>query len=260
MENKSAVITGGTSGIGKAVAKNLMNHSVNVVIVGQDNQKGERAAEDLKSKNGNAEFIRCDISDENEVENLFEKVENNYESLDFLFNNAGTEGVMAPVTDFPAEACDKLAQVNIKGTLLCIKHALPLMLENGGTIVNNASFVGTTVPFPNGMMYGATKAAVLSITSTLNAGYGDKGIRAFAVCPWMTETPMIDRLTGGNDEVRSQLKQINPSGSFAKPEDISKVVTEMYLDKKSFNPGEAYLVDAGAKTQKVQIPYQAVSQ
>ena len=92
----------------------------------------------------------------------------------FLFNNAGTEVVMAPATDFPAEAFLKLAEVNIKGTLLCMRYALPLMLKSGGIIVNNASFVDTTVPFPNGMMYRATKAAVLSITSILNTGYSDK--------------------------------------------------------------------------------------
>lgn len=170
----------------------------------------------------------------------------NYGSLDFLFNNAGFEGSMAPVTDFLAEICDKIAGFNIKGTLLCIKHAIPLMLTSGGAIVNNASFVGTTVPFPNGMMYGATKAAVLSITSTLNAGYADKGIRAFAVCPWMTETPMLDRLTDGNDEVRAQLQQINPSGRFASSEDIAEVVSAMFMDKQLYSSGEAYLVDAGS--------------
>lgn len=258
MENKTAVITGGTSGIGKAVAKNLIDKAANVIIVGQDIQKGKRAVEDLNTENKHVEFIKCDVSDESEIENLFEEVESNYESLEFLFNNAGIEGVIAPVTDFPAETCDELAQVNIKGTLLCIKHALPLLLKSGGTIINNASFIGTTVPFPNGMMYGATKAAVLSITSTLNAGYKDEGIRAFAVCPWMTETPMVDRLTGGNEEVRSQLQQINPSGNFAKPEDIAEVVTAMFIDKQSYNSGEAYLVDAGAQTQQVQIPYQII--
>jgi NAD(P)-dependent dehydrogenase (short-subunit alcohol dehydrogenase family) len=203
LEGKTAVITGGTSGIGKAVASHLADLAANVIIVGRNDQKGKSAAEHINAQDRHVRFIKCDISDENDIKGLFDEVKEDYGRLDFLFNNAGVEGSMAPVTDFPAEACDELAQVNIKGNLLCIKHALPLMLESEGTIINNASFVGTTVPFPNGMMYGATKAAVLSITATLNAGYGDKGIRAFAVCPWMTETPMVDRLTGGNDDVRS---------------------------------------------------------
>jgi NAD(P)-dependent dehydrogenase (short-subunit alcohol dehydrogenase family) len=165
---------------------------------------------------------------------------------------------MAPVTDFDAETCGELAQINIKGTLLCIKHAIPMMQNNGGTIVNNASFVGTTVPFPNGMMYGATKAAVLSMTSTLHTGYNEQGIRSLAVCPWMTSTPMVDRLTGGNDEARTQLQQINPSGKFATPEDIAKVVVDMFMNNGDYNSGEAFLVDSGAETQQVQIPYQIV--
>lgn len=259
LKNKTALVTGGTSGIGKAVAKELAEQGANVIIVGRDKKKGERAAEELNATTQQVTFINGDISHEEEVQNLCEDIKNKHGSLDFLFNNAGVEGSMTPVTDFPVETCDELAQVNIKGPLLCIKHALPLMLKNGGTVVNTASFVGTTVPFPMGMMYGATKAALLSITATLNAGYAEKGIRAFAVCPWMTETPMVDRLTGGSEEVRSQLEEINPSGKFAQPEDIAEIVTAMFESDNSYEPGQAYLVDAGAQTQQVQLPYQIVN-
>lgn len=256
MGNQTAVITGGTSGIGKAVAAKLLEQDVNVIIAGRDQEKGKKAVGELANGSGSIRFVACDVSKESDLENLFNEVKDKHQQLDYLFNNAGIEGSMAPVTDFMAETCDELAEVNIKGTLLSIKHALPLMLENGGTIVNNASFVGTTVPFPNGMMYGATKAAVLSMTSTLSAGYSDKGIRSLAVCPWMTATPMVDRLTGGNEEARAQLQQINPSGNFATPEDIAEVVVAMFMDTDSYGSGEAYLVDAGSQTQQVKIPYQ----
>ncbi len=255
-EGKTAVITGGTSGIGKAVAQQLARASARVVVVGQDEEKGRRVEESLLEINEASKFVRANISNESEVESLFETTRELFGNADLLFNNAGREGIMAPVTDFPSEVCEELTQVNIKGTFLCVKYALPQMLDKGeGAIVNTASFVGTTVPFPTGMIYGATKAAVLSMTATLAEGYSDKGIRVFAVCPWMTETPMLDRLTGGQQEVRDQLQQVNPSGTFASPEDIAGVVNRMFAEDAAFVPGGAYLVDAGPEVQQVEIPY-----
>ncbi len=258
-QNKTAVITGGTSGIGKAVALELASKSANVVIAGRNKGRGAEAEKEISNAGGNVAFIQTDISDEKQVQSLFSSAKDSYGSIDFLFNNAGVEGPIAPVTDYPLEALDEVCNVNFKGTFLCAKYALKYMAEQGkGVIVNTASFVGTTFPFPAGMAYGASKAAVLSMTSALSEGYKDQNISVMAVCPWMVETPMLERLTGGVEEARENLKALNPSGEFASAAEIASVVTGMFTGKNGYSTGQAFLVDADSKTQQIRIPLQTV--
>ena len=132
-----------------------------------------------------------------------------------------------------------------------MKHAIPHIAERGGGIViNTASFVGTTVPFPDGVLYGATKAAVLSMTRSVAAGSAEQNVRVFAVCPWITDTPMVDRLTGHRAEAKAQFGGINPSGRIATPEDIAGVVLSIFTGGADLESGDAVLVDSGGTTEK----------
>lgn len=117
--------------------------------------------------------------------------------------------------------------------------------------MNSASFVGTAVPFPLGAVYGATKAAVLSLTASTAAGYGEHGIRIYAVCPWITDTPMIDRLTGHQPEAKQELAAMNPSGHIATPDEIAEIVVSMFTGDADVDPGEAVLIDHGGRLQKI---------
>jgi NAD(P)-dependent dehydrogenase (short-subunit alcohol dehydrogenase family) len=140
----------------------------------------------------------------------------------------------------------------VKGVFLCLKHVLPHMQARGsGAIVNTASFVGTIVPLPDGMAYGASKAAVLSLTRTAAAAVGSQPIRVFAVCPWITDTPMIDRLTGHQAEGKRQFAGVNPSGVIATPDDVAEVVMRLFTGAIDLENGGALLVDAGGATARV---------
>jgi len=134
--------------------------------------------------------VQADVSQENQVQALVQQTLAHYGQLDFVFNNAGTEGTPGPLMDTTEESLEDILATNVKGTLLVLKHVLPPLLAQGrGIIVNTASFIGTVVPFPDAMPYGATKAAVLSVTRALAAGYAKDHLQFFVVCPWTTDSP-----------------------------------------------------------------------
>ncbi len=146
------------------------------------------------------------------------------------------------------EACDHLFAVNVKGPMMAAKHAIPHMLERGGgCIVNVSSFLGT-IPFPLGPAYGASKAALLHLTRSLAAGYGAQGIRCYAACPYITDTAMIERVSGGNESVKQQLASMNPSGQMASAEDVARVIVDLFANVGPVAEGSAVLIDAGGAT------------
>ena len=214
LDGKVVVVTGGSSGIGKVTALELASRAAKVVIAGRNSARGDSAARMITDAGGEAIFVQADVRHESQVAALFERAISTFGSLDGLFNNAGIEGVLGPITESPEAVCEDVLSINIKGVFLCIKHAIPPMLEHGGgAIVNTASFVGTVVPFPAGVVYGASKAAVLSMTASVAVAFGDQGIRVYAVCPWMTDTPMANRLAGHQAEAKAQFAKLNPSGT-----------------------------------------------
>jgi NAD(P)-dependent dehydrogenase (short-subunit alcohol dehydrogenase family) len=247
LRGQTAVITGGASGIGLAVARLAHQHGAHVVIAGRRVAEGEAAA---TSVGAGARFIRTDVRDETDVAALMQDAG----AVDLLFNNAGIEGPLATIDAYPAAAIDDVLATNVKGTFLCIKHALPRMQARGGVIVNTASFVGTVVPFPAGALYGATKAAVLSLTQTMAAATADARIRVYAVCPWITDTPMVDRLTGHQPEAKAQFGSLNPSRQVVHPEDVARIVVSMFAGTTQLPNGSAVLVDRGADATLVNYP------
>ena len=254
---RTAVVTGGASGMGLAVARELHARGANVVLAARRAAEGEAAASTLGDR---ALFVRTDVRKESDVRALFETAEGRFGSVDLLFNNAGIEGPLAPLDACTDEAIDDVLATNVKGVMLCMKHAVPRMAaRGGGVIVNNASFVGTVVPFPLGAVYGASKAAVLSVTQAAAAGYGEQGVRIFTVCPWITDTPMIDRLTGHQPEAKTQFGTMNPSGSIASPEDIAHAVLSFFAEPTRDN-GSAWLIDRGGTTTRVNPPAAAAAQ
>jgi NAD(P)-dependent dehydrogenase (short-subunit alcohol dehydrogenase family) len=260
LEGRVVVVTGGSGGIGRATALKLAANGAKVVIAGRNTERGDSAVKMITDAGGDAIFVQTDVRYEAKVGALFERAITTFGSLDGLFNNAGIEGTLGSITECPEAVCEDVLSINVKGVFLCIKHAIPAMLERGGgAIVNTASFVGTTVPFPDGVVYGASKAAVLSITASVAVGFANQGIRVYAVCPWITDTPMANRLTGHQAEAKAQFAKVNPSGQIVKPEDVAGVVVAMLADAPEYNSGDAVLVDSGGITQKVQMP-QAVGE
>ena len=245
LAGKVALVTGGNSGIGRAAAQRLAARGVRVVITGRDRARGADTQKALTAAGAEARFVEMNAASEDSIRRAVERTISEFGGLDFLVNNAGFEGPVGPITDLSEEACDQLLAVNIKGPMMASKHALPHMLRRGGgSIVNVASFLAT-IPFPPNPGYAATKAALIHLTRSLAAGYGDQGVDCYAVCPYITNTPMIDRVSGGNDGVRQQLASMNPSGRIAAPDDIGRAIVDLIAGETNVPRGSAVLIDTG---------------
>ncbi|WP_373048562.1 SDR family NAD(P)-dependent oxidoreductase [Vulgatibacter sp.] len=255
-QRKVAVVTGGATGIGFATVRMLAESGVDVVFGSRDERRGQVAAKALADSPGSAVFVRCDVRREAEVAGLFEVARSCFGGVDWMFNNAGVEGALALLTDAEEGAVDDLFATNVRGTIWGIKHATRLMVEQGrgGAIVNTASFVGSIVPLPVGAVYGATKSAIISLTRAAAASFGEHGIRSYAICPWMTETPMLERLTGGEDAAREQFQGINPSRQFVRPGDVARIVVDLFEQHGPYRNGDAVLVDHGGATSLISPP------
>jgi NAD(P)-dependent dehydrogenase (short-subunit alcohol dehydrogenase family) len=239
---KVAVVTGGATGIGKAVATRLAARGAKVVMAGRDHIRGKTSAYDLTKQGYEVKFLRTDVRIENAINTLFDQTLDLYGGLDMLFNNAGIEGVV-----------DDVLAINVKGVFLCMKQVLPLFVrQGGGIIVNTSSFVGTVLPFPDAVLLGATQAGVVSMTQSVAAGFASENVKVFAVCPWLTDTPMVDRLAQHQAAAKNRLAGMNPSGMAATPEDVANVVLALFSGESGFQSGDAILVDHGGATQKIR--------
>jgi NAD(P)-dependent dehydrogenase (short-subunit alcohol dehydrogenase family) len=253
LAGKVAVVTGGSTGIGKAVATRLAAAGAKVVIAGRDHVRGKTSAIDLMRHGYEVRFLRTDVRIENAIQTLYDYAVDMYGGLDFLFNNAGIEGVFGPIESNPEEVVDDVLAINVKGVFLCMKQVLPVFAaRGGGIIVNTSSFVGTVLPFPDAVLLGATQAGVISMTQSVAAGYADQNVKVYAVCPWFTDTPMVDRLAGKRAEAKTQLAGFNPSGKVASPDDVAAVVLALFAGDPGFQSGDAVLVDSGGATQKIR--------
>lgn len=251
LRGKVALVTGGTSGLGLSVARQLAELGVQLVVAGRNQQQGQQVAQEL-SQQTSALFVATDVGQESQVKALVQQTLDQYGQIDFLFNNAGVEGTPGPLIETTEAGIDELLATNVKGVLLVLKHVLPSMLkQQGGIIVNTASFIGTVMPFPEAMPYGASKAAVLSITRAMAAGYGKDQIRTYAVCPWATDTPMLDRLAGDDAQVKAGFGSLNPSGQLVQPAEFAHVVVSLFRGEMDLANGEAVLVDSGSVSEPI---------
>jgi NAD(P)-dependent dehydrogenase (short-subunit alcohol dehydrogenase family) len=242
-KNKVAIITGGSSGIGRATALAFAKKGAKVVVV--DWQESQETMKSIKDLGAEAIFIKCDVSKSADVKAMVEKTIAAFGRLDYAFNNAGIEGDSAPTADCTEENWDKTITVNLTGTWLCMKYEIPEMLKQGkGSIVNCSSVAGL-VGFEGLPAYVASKHGVIGLTKTAALEYAEQGIRVNAVCPGVIQTPMMDRLTGKKKEAIEQFTALEPVGRMGQPEEIANAVVWMCSDEASFVTGHAMAVDGG---------------
>jgi NAD(P)-dependent dehydrogenase (short-subunit alcohol dehydrogenase family) len=241
-QNKVALVTGASFGIGRATAIAFAKHGAKVIVA--DIVEDDETVKQITAHGGEATFIKCNVAEAGEVKSLLSETIRIYGRLDFAFNNAGTEGVAASTHECLEENWDKTIAVNLTGVWLCMKYQLPHLLKQGGAIVNCASIAGL-VGFPNLPAYTASKHAVIGLTKTAALEYARKNIRINAVCPGVIKTPMIDRFTGNNKEAEKQFESMEPIGRLGQPEEVAAAVLWLCSRESSFVTGQALAVDGG---------------
>jgi NAD(P)-dependent dehydrogenase (short-subunit alcohol dehydrogenase family) len=245
-KNKVVIITGSTFGIGKSAAIAFAQRGAKVVL--SDWKQDEDTLSTIIENGGDAIFVKCDVSAENDVKNLVAETIAKYGRLDFAFNNAGIEGTPAPATECSNDNWDKTININLKGVWYCMKYQIPEMLKvGGGVIVNNASIAGL-VGFGGVPAYVASKHAVVGLTKNVALDYAKQNIRVNAVCPGVIHTPMVDRFTGQDPKVLEQLVAAKPMGRVGQPEEIAETVVFLCSNAASFITGQAIAIDGGWTT------------
>lgn len=242
---KVAIITGGSSGIGRATAVALAKEGVRVVIAARRANESEETLELVKRAGSDGIFVKTDVTREHEVEQLVELAVGKYGRLDYAFNNAGIEEDPTPFLDQSSTVFENIMNVNIKGVWLSMKYEISQMLKNGGGSIVNTSSVAGVVALAQIPIYTASKHAVLGLTKSAALEFAKSGIRINAVAPGAIETEMYERFVGGNKQLRENLNAMHPIGRVGKPEEIANAVVWLLSDKASFVTGHTLLADGG---------------
>jgi NAD(P)-dependent dehydrogenase (short-subunit alcohol dehydrogenase family) len=254
---KVALVTGGTSGIGRATAIAYAKQQAKVVVVGRRMDEGEETVRLIKEAGGEAIFVQADVTKEADVEAMVDKVVSVFGRLDIAFNNAGTLGENPSLIEQTEAEYDRTMNVNVKGVWLSMKYEIAQMLKqgsgsfaSGGTmcIINTAS-TGGVVAFPSVPLYTASKHAVVGLTKAAALQYAKAGIRINVVAPAVIETDMIEAATGGQDEAKAYLAGLHPIGRVGTPLEVANAVLFLSSDLASFVTGETLMVDGGYVAQ-----------
>ena len=251
-ENKVALITGAASGIGRVAAQIFARYGASVIVSTDSNiQGGEETVNLIESDGGKAKFVKCDVSQADEVEALVKACVDTYGRLDFAFNNAGVgpDGKRVPVVniaDCPEEIWDRTLDINLKGVFLCMKYEIRQMTKQGHGAIVNTSSVGALKPALGFCAYSASKSGMISLTKTAALEYATSGIRVNVILPGPTErTLLMDYLTSSMQDEGEHMLDIIPMKRLGTPEDMGEAVAWLCSDEASFITGHAMPIDGG---------------
>jgi NAD(P)-dependent dehydrogenase (short-subunit alcohol dehydrogenase family) len=242
LEGRVSVITGGASGIGLATAQRLADEGSKVVIGDLDPKTGAAAAELVGGL-----FVETDVTNADQVANLFNTAKSTYGSVDVAFNNAG---ISPPdddsILDTGIDAWRRVQEVNLTSVFLCCKAVIPIMLEQGkGSIINTASFVATMAAATSQISYTASKGGVLAMSRELGVQFAREGIRVNALSPGPVNTPLLMELFASDPERAARRLVHIPLGRFGEPNEIAAAVAFLASDDSSFMTASNFLVDGG---------------
>ena len=249
-ERKVALVTGASSGIGRAAALAFAREGAKVVVAARRSIQGEETAHLIRDNGGEAIFVKTDVSKASEVESLVNTIREAYGRLDCAFNNAGISSPFLSLTaDLSEEEWDSVTNTNQKGIWLSMKYEIPLMLkQGGGAIVNMASILGLVGTSLGVGPYIASKHAIIGLTKAVALEYAKQGLRVNAICPGFIQTELIEVVTN-NPGAEDQLIAAHPIGRLGKTEEIAESVLWLCSDGASFVTGHSLIVDGGYTTQ-----------
>ena len=250
MTGSVALITGGSSGIGQASAIAFAKDGVRTVVTGRSRSGLDETVAQVKAAGGDVQAIDADLTDAADIERMVARAAAAYGRLDFLINNAGTQGEVAELAQQRLDSFDEVFATNVRALFLCMKHAIPHLLKQGGAIVNLSSG-GGLVGVPGASVYCASKHAVMGMTKVAALDYARQGIRVNAVNPGGVDTPMLRRFFDSiEDEAQRQAARdgfdaSHPMGRIATVEEVAAAVVFLCSSKAAFITGTALSVDGG---------------
>jgi len=257
MTSNTALVTGGTSGLGKAITERLIQAQYKVIFTGRDSEKGQHLSHDLNQQYGPlTRFVPVDLSDKQQIQHLFEVIRSTYGHLDVACNNAGTDdgALGTPVANILEEDFDRQIRVNLKGAWLCMKAEIQMMRsQKQGSIINIASVNGLGGTVGAGA-YAAAKHGLIGLSKTAALEYAAEGIQVNVICPGFFETPMLERVwqqvnPEDSKAVRSQMENLVPLNRIGKPEEIAETVLWLASPRMRYLTGHSLIIDGGLTAQ-----------
>jgi len=247
-EGKVVLVTGGSVGIGRATALAFAREGAKVVISARREAEGVAAVKEIQAAGGSASFVRADVASEADVKAMVAHAVAQFGKLDVVFNNAGIEGKIGPIDTLSAADFDETFGVNVRGSWLVMKHALPHLTATKGTIVNNSS-VAADLGMAGTTVYAASKGAITTLTRTAAIEFAKAGVRVNAVSPGPIQTEMGARFFGSLDNMRGFAQSSVPLGVPGSPSDIAEAVLYLASAQASFLTGQALTIDGGMLSQ-----------
>jgi NAD(P)-dependent dehydrogenase (short-subunit alcohol dehydrogenase family) len=245
---RTALVTGGGQGLGQAIAEALAQAGATVIVSDINTDHGEATAKIIADAGGHATFRPCDVTDTAAVHDLIAGIKKDHGRLDCAVNNAGVEGAIAPIIDYPLDAFDHVLNLNVRALFVCMQEELRVMIgQRGGSIVNISSIAGFA-GFPNFSAYNASKHAVVGLTRTAALETATDGVRVNAVAPGFCVTPMVTdrglKAQPGSPEYQ-QIEQLHPMNRLGRPAEIAQAVAWLCSDAASFVTGHSLAADGG---------------
>ena len=247
LENKVAIVTGGGSGIGKAISLLYASEGAKIIVSDIDEQGGDETVTAIKAKGGDAIFVKADTSNPADSKNVVEQAVKNFGGLHIAVNNAGIGGPLKPLGEYPIDGWEKTIAINLSGVFYGMRYQIPAMLESGGgSIVNVASILGK-VGTPNSTAYVASKHGVIGLTEAAALEYAQQKIRINSIGPGYILTPLLTNTL--DDEAMKALVGLHPIGRLGTSEEVAELALWLNSYKASFVTGAYYNVDGGYLAQ-----------
>lgn len=241
LDNKTALVTGGTKGIGKAIVKEFAEFGAQVIVVSRNEDDFNTLKSEIKSEK--IDFIQADVSNLDDIGKIISEIEQKYNTLDILVNNVGTN-IRKPTTDYITDEYDKVINTNLRSAFELSRRAYPLLKKSGqGNIINISSVAGQT-HLRTGSVYGMTKAALIQLTKNLAGEWAKDGIRVNAVAPWYIKTPLAETVLKNKDYYNEVIGR-TPLQKVGEPEDVAAAVAFLCMPAAKYITGQCISVDGG---------------